>query len=81
MPPKNSQSQGTKAKPKAAAKEEKKEAKLAKTAVKGKFTGQVYRQVSLYKEIIKLYSDIAITCLVLQKQIYLLTSLYEYNLI
>jgi hypothetical protein len=80
MPPKNSQSQGTKAKPKAAAKEEKKDAKLAKTAVKGKFTGQVFRQVSLYKQI-KLYSDIAITCLVLQKQIYLLTSLYEYNLI
>ena len=37
MPPKNSSSQGTKAKPKAAAKEEKKEAKAAKTAPKGKY--------------------------------------------
>ena len=41
MPPKNSQSQGTKAKPKAVAKEEKKEAKLAKTAPKCKFTAPV----------------------------------------
>ena len=41
MPPKNSQSQGTKAKPKAAAKEEKKEAKVAKTAPKGKFADPV----------------------------------------
>ena len=41
MPPKTSQSQGTKAKPKAAAKEEKKEAKVAKTAPKGKFADPV----------------------------------------